>query len=192
MRLFRRGPDATSVTPPAAATIAVDKYGVIYVDPFCPYCRAPFDPLPKRDRKCPACGQAVARRRDRDDLVRLVRAAEGTSDDQDSQRWTDAKDALFTRKDGRPLRRLNEALLRTYASLGIRVLVVNTESNTVVIGAEDRVKPGASSCRPCRDAAGEYEARSAPLLPLDRCQSRPNRICVCRYELVARDAEHRQ
>ena len=45
---------------------------------------------------------------------------------------------------------MSEERLRTYASLGIRVIVVNANSNEVVIDATGRVKPGPGSCGPCR------------------------------------------
>jgi len=118
-----------------------------------------------------------------DDLVRLGREGEGKSE-QEYERSQAANDALFNSRDGRPLRRLNQERLRTYAALGIRVEISNADSNTVVIGGEDRVGTGASSCAPCRKAVGVHSARSAPLLPLADCKSRPNGICTCRYRPV--------
>lgn len=175
--------DAAPTKPPPV--IVADENGLLFVDPVCPHCGARFDPLPKRGKKCPACGEPVVRDRGADDLVRLVRAGDAT-DEGAEERVRAAHDSLFFRKDGAPLRALNRTYLRTYASLGIRVRVVNADSNTVVIGGgPDRIGPGASSCGPCRELAGRvYDAAQAPMLPLDRCRARPNGICVCRYELL--------
>jgi hypothetical protein len=192
MRLIRRGAtgdqpggESSSAAPSAESPtrVAVDERGVIYVDPSCPHCGHVFDPPPKRGRKCPACGKVVVYDRGFDDLVRLVREDAGASEEEWA-RLKEAEDALFQRRDGRPLRRLNEERLKTYAALGIRVRVVNADTNTVVFGGDDRIGPGASSCAPCRALVGEYEARSAPLLPLADCQSRPNGICTCRYQPI--------
>jgi hypothetical protein len=172
MRFFglgRRRPTQVR-EPPAPAgppRLTVDKRGVIYVDPSCPNCGHVFDPPPTRRRACPSCKKLVVYDRGSDDLVRLVRDGEAKADDE-WVRSEAARQALFDRKDGRPLRQLNEEILKTYAALGIRVRVV-----------------GEASCRPCRQVAGTYDANRAPILPLVECQSRPNRICVCRYEPTA-------
>jgi hypothetical protein len=169
MRWFRRGDRASEPGSEQAsrldpARVTVDKRGVIFVDPRCPTCGFLFDPPPGRRRKCPSCASLVVYDRGFDDLVRLVRDGEARAETEWVQSEA-AATALFAQKDGRPMRRLNEERLKTYAALGIRVRVV-----------------GNAECRPCRDAAGTYDARSAPLLPLSSCQSQPNRICVCRYE----------
>jgi len=161
-----------------------DDRGVLYVDPVCPHCRTRFDPLPKRGRKCPACGQPVVYARGDDDLVRLRRPDDPEDKDAAWARDQAARDALFQNRNGEPLRALNRERLATYAALRIRVRVVNADLNSVVIGGADQIGPGASSCDRCKSLVGVvYDALEAPLLPLSGCRSRPNGICVCRYEL---------
>jgi len=141
-------------------------------------------PASIRSRNAGGSARRVVYDRGFDDLVRLVREGEGPAN-RTYEREQSAEDSLFSRRDGRPLRKLNEERLRAYESLGVRVRVVNSGSNTVVIGGSDRVGPGSSSCEPCRQLVGRtYEAREAPVLPLERCRSRPTGICVCRYELL--------
>jgi len=94
-----RGDDPAGAGPPTDGTrhvIVADENGLLFVDPVCPYCGAAFDPLPKRGKKCPACGEAVVRERGADDLVRLVRVGAPT-DDSAGERERAASDSLFYR-----------------------------------------------------------------------------------------------
>ena len=186
-RLIQGGPPAEGAAPPVvpAPRAVMDERGVIYVGMACPYCGVEFDKPPGSSRKCPACGQHVIRDRSAlDDLVRLIREDQVSDATYDAVQL--ARDRQFQAKDPGPMRKLNAGALRTYASLGVHVAIVNRGSASIVATVTSsgslHVK-GTAECKPCRDLNGAtYPANRAPLLPLAECTSRPNRICSCRYK----------
>ena len=185
-RLLGSAAPTDGVVPPVAPPPkpVMDQQGVIYVGIACPYCGVAFDGPPGSTRKCPACGQHVIRDRSAlDDLVRLIR--EDEMSDAAYRAVQHAKDRQYQAKDSGPRRQLNSTNLRTYAALGLHVVILNGGQDRIVFsaGAFDERGRATAECKPCRGLnRTTYPASRAPLLPLAECQSRPNRICNCRYQ----------
>jgi hypothetical protein len=130
----------------------------------CPYCRAPFDPLPRAKKRCSACGQTVWVRSGPDGRRYILREADLAAHEA---RW----EAHFAREAKAEAARLNHdaarrtgEALRSYSEVGTTMVEV--------CGADD-------ACPICAAVVGRaFVLAAAPPIPIPGCSSE---ICRCDY-----------
>ena len=130
----------------------------------CPHCGAPFDPLPRAKKRCPACGQMVWVRSGPDGRRYILREADLAAHEArweaHSERDAQAAAARLNREAARPAR---EAL-HSYGEAGI--------GKVELCGGDD-------ACPACAAVAGRtFTLSAAPPIPVPGCS---NEICRCDY-----------